>query len=97
MMHTLLAVSILFHTFHSSNGDAVNALKPIKNALKRLLGENKERHLNEALNNFLFDYPTTDHATTEYLLPYYLCLAETLGPPFSFTYSTYNDKKYYLQ
>lgn len=48
----------------SSNGAAENAVKIIKNSLKRVLGKSSNLDLNKAINNFLFDYRNTIHGTT---------------------------------
>lgn len=48
----------------SSNGQAENAVKSIKNSLRNALGKNECSDINKILNNFLFDFRNTVHCTT---------------------------------
>lgn len=47
-----------------SNGAAENSVKTVKNALKKSLHNTSLSYLNLTLNNFLFDYRNTTHAST---------------------------------
>lgn len=48
----------------ASNGAGENAVKTIKNSLKKALYSGKASNINKFINNFLFDYRTTQHCTT---------------------------------
>jgi hypothetical protein len=52
--------------FPQSNGAAENAVKTVKNALKKAFAvvKNSSFNVNEVLNKFLFDYRNCAHATT---------------------------------
>ena len=49
----------------ASNGAAENAVRTVKNALKRVLFNKKSNDVFLALHNFLFDYRNTPHLTTK--------------------------------
>ena len=76
--------------FAQSNGAAENAVKNIKNSLKNCLGRNKTLDLQVALNNFLFDYRNTQHATTG-VSPATLMFGRDLKTRFSFLKPNLNE------
>ncbi|XP_037930007.1 uncharacterized protein K02A2.6-like [Teleopsis dalmanni] len=50
--------------YPATNGQAENAVKTVKNALKRSLLNVDSGHFNVVLNKFLFDYRNTKHCST---------------------------------
>ncbi|KAH0817241.1 hypothetical protein GEV33_005549 [Tenebrio molitor] len=73
--------------FPQSNGAAENAVKTVKNALKKAFAvvKNSSFNVNEVLNKFLFDYRNCAHATTGFS-PAFLMFGRNIRTRFDIIY-----------